>query len=137
MEIPNEQQQKNLRTLSNYLFLGNLKAEFDMSVFSENMSQFSEHNEDGQGEKDCGSVGCAVGHGPYAGIPKKPEEDWIDYTKRAFGAKEEKIFDHLFGEEWEEYDNTPEGAGQRIHAFLYQLEKGTLTEEYLEVNTPF
>ena len=129
MELPNEQQQKNLRTLSNYLLLGNLKAEFDMSVFAE--------HRDLEPEIDCGTVGCAVGHGPYAGIPKKPEELWVEYTEREFGASEEKIFEHLFGQEWKEYDNTPEGAANRILNLLEQLEKGTLTEEYLEENTPF
>jgi hypothetical protein len=126
MQLPNEQQQKNLRTLAEYLLSRDLKMGFHMGTFYEPYP-----------EAYCGTIGCAVGHGPYAGIPKDEEEEWGDYADRAFGSVEAKIFRHLFSGNWKYYDNTPEGAAKRILNFLDQIEKGTLTEEYLEENTPF
>lgn len=53
----------NLKKLADYLMSGDLKAEFDMSTY-----------DDDSGTNvlvvNCGTVGCAVGHGPYAGIEK-------------------------------------------------------------------
>jgi hypothetical protein len=129
MKLPNEEQQTNLRTLANYLLSGDLKAKFDMFLYSE-LGHLSYG-------VDCGTVGCAVGHGPYAGIEKYPGEEWGKYANRVFGSGESKIFSHLWASRWKQYDNTPEGTANRILAFLDQMEKGTLTEEYLEENTPF
>ena len=129
MKLPNEQQQKNLRTLANYLLSGNLRARFNMFVYADHENYSDSQN--------CGTVGCAIGHGPYAGISKGEEEWWGDYKDRAFGSYQGKIYQHLFAGNWKYYDNTPEGAANRILAFLEELEDGTLTEEYLEENTPF
>ena len=35
----------------------------------------------------CGTVACAAGHGPMAGIEAKPHESWTAYTDRVFGTK--------------------------------------------------
>jgi hypothetical protein len=129
MRLPNEEQQKNLRTLADYLLSGNLKAEFDMTAYAD-PKNYSHSTE-------CGTVGCAIGHGPFAGIAKGEEEEWEDYVNRAFGTDQYEIFMYLFDSEWKYFDNTPQGSANRILAFLEQLENGTLTEEYLVDNTPF
>jgi hypothetical protein len=129
MRLPNEEQQKNLRTLAEYLLSGDLEADFDMRTYGDIESIHRSEN--------CGSVGCAVGHGPYAGIPKRKEEGWFWYAERVFGVYDSLLFQYLFSSEWKGYDNTPQGAANRILAFLEKVEQGTLTEEYLIDNTPF
>ena len=79
----------NLRKLAAYLLSGNLKAEFNMEVFSDSCHT-------GLSCKTiCGTVGCAAGHGPYAGIPKEPGEDWPDYIDRQFS-----LFDFTVEPSW-------------------------------------
>lgn len=75
---------------------------------------------DGIGVTDCGTAGCAAGYGPYAGVPKKPEEAWADYIERVFlsSPRPQRVWDWLFGSFWSSVDNTPYGAGLRIHYFL-------------------
>lgn len=95
---------ENLEKLATYLESGGLKADFDMVSFA-HVHTATPHY--------CGSVGCAVGHGPYAGIPKLAGELWAVYARRVFGlddAQEEYCFDAG----WVDYDNTPEGAAARI-----------------------
>lgn len=109
-------QEKNLRTLAEYLLSDNLVAQFDMSKFTE----YSMWEEDTH--LNCGTVGCAVGHGPYAGIRKKKREDWIDYARRVFGCSEDNnLFVWAFSGSWVTYDNTAKGAAKRI---LYAIEYG-------------
>jgi hypothetical protein len=67
-----DKQESNLRILAAYLLSGNLKADFNMEVYNENNSL-------GIDKTDCGSIGCAIGHGPYAGIPKNSDENWPIY----------------------------------------------------------
>lgn len=106
----------NLRTLAAYLAQPALKAAFNMAIFGSHPAR---------GNTYCGSVGCAVGHGPYAGIDKMPEEVWGQYTQRVFGFLGEGLHDYrwywCFGAEWAPVDNTPYGAATRI---LWLLEKG-------------
>ena len=101
---------ENLEKLAAYLEGGNLKARFDMITYAEN----------GECYKDtCGSVGCAIGHGPYAEIPKNPSETWEEYCYRVFGiswlSKEWKF---CFSASWQTVDNTPRGAAKRIRWLL-------------------
>ena len=75
-----KQQKANLALLSKYLKRRKLKAKFDMGTFTY-------HQEDEEGDyshlrTDCGLVGCAIGHGPYAGIEKFMHEDWFTYSER-------------------------------------------------------
>ena len=129
IRLPDEEQRRNLRKLAEYLLSGDLRAEFDMTLYgNECRSPLA---------KECGSVGCAVGHGPYAGISKHDDEEWPEYAGRVFGAHRGHLFGYLFGAGWRYYDNTPEGAGQRIRGVLEQIENGTLTEDYLVERTPF
>lgn len=75
---------------------------------------------------NCGTVACAIGHGPAAGIPLLPSEvdedegiNWALYTERAFGIYTfTNDFDFLFGGGWTRHDNTPRGASARIRYYL-------------------
>ena len=103
----------NLKTLADYLINGKFPAKFDMDRYCQPGFHFKEI---------CGSVGCAVGFGPFSGISKKTYESWGEYSERVF---EMPIFDNewewCFGSNWSSIDNTPRGAGLRI---LYLLDNG-------------
>lgn len=115
LEELSEQQIANLRTLAEGLKdISHIKAEFDMGDYAEDSYSLD--------EIDCGSVGCAVGFGPYFGIPKRRGESWREYSAENF------IDDTLYNEDawcfsalWKYVDNTPIGASKRIEWFL---EKG-------------
>lgn len=102
------EQRANLRKLADYLLSGDLKADFDMSLYGTAT------------DDNCGTVGCAIGHGPNAGIPIKGRS-WGNYADDEFGTCNGDIFCWLFGSSWNDIDNTPQGAGHRI---LYTLEHG-------------
>lgn len=109
------EQRHNLYTHARYLFSERLPVNFDMRQFSDETS-----------ETDCGAVGCAVGHGPYAGLPKYSAESWLEYAARVFGLdvykkEREAAWDWCFHGSWQQRDNSPRGAAQRI---LYLLHHG-------------
>lgn len=70
----------------------------------------------------CGSVACAVGHGPVAGIAPRRGEWWGSYVSSNFTGDDSdyngRIFEQLFESYWSSVDNTPHGAGLRIYYFL-------------------
>ena len=66
----------------------------------------------------CGTVACAAGHGPYAGIKAESGEDWSDYVDRVFTGSNYTVWTWLFSSSWAEIDDTPKGAAARIDAFL-------------------
>lgn len=111
---------RNLLKLAAYLFdVENLKARFDMW-------KYCDHFLTQECSTNCGSVGCAIGHGPYAGVKKYGREDFAEYCQRVFKidqsdkSDEEKrvnwIF--LFDSYWRNIDNSSEGAAKRILYFL-------------------
>jgi hypothetical protein len=109
---------KNLAKLSEYLLAPRLKrnTKFDMSDY---VGSLGDRIEIGYEEmENCGSVGCAVGHGPYAGIPKAKAECWDSYSSRCFSGEDNDVFQFLFGSDWAEADNTRKGAAKRIQYFL-------------------
>jgi len=71
-------------------------------------------------ETDCGTVACAAGHGPAAGIEPLPGEYWATYTQRVFSASP-----WMFASDWSRHDNTAHGAAKRI---VYALRNRTLPE---------
>ncbi len=112
-----QEQFDNLKKLSDYLTKRDLKACFDMCRFSDSSGFLFATTS----ELVCGTIGCAVGHGPYEGIVKKDTESWMQYCQRSLGVKECSLcllFYFLFSHHWKERDNTPEGAGKRIEYFL-------------------
>lgn len=112
-----QEYENNLRKLAAYLLAGELKADFNMRDFTDRARGFLPQKE----ATDCGTVGCAVGHGPFAGIPKTKEETWSDYSYRVFGLFVDSYWEWCFSDEWEEIDNSPKGAAKRI---IYLLEEG-------------
>ena len=104
---------RNLKQLAAYLESGKLRADF-------NMTRFAEHNHPGPGLLTCGAVGCAVGHGPYAGVPKRTLETFSEYSDRAFGLKDEyEVWAFLFDSDWARTTySTPLNVVARIHYFL-------------------
>jgi hypothetical protein len=105
------QQRRNLRKLAKYLLGKKLKAGFSMTSYGQEKSA------------NCGTIGCAAGHGPYAGIEKKPREKWGRYCKRVFlnPLDENSGWQWCFEAIWKYVDDTPRGAAKRI---LYMLENG-------------
>lgn len=108
------EQRNNLITLAQYLLGGKLKARFDMGFFTEFENEWVSDR-----QTECGTVGCALGHGPYAGIEKAVSEDWIKYGVRCFtpftaANTDFSPWDWCFGGAWEMFDNTPKGAARRI-----------------------
>ena len=103
-------QEKNLQKLIKYL-RKELKAKFDMEIFSERGG--------GYNAIDCGSVGCVIGHGPYAGVRKRKNESWFAYSARKFGLPSESAeWQWCFGANWFGSDNTTIGAAARIERLL-------------------
>ncbi len=107
---------ENLKKLADYLdtlppdYIG-----FDMTFFQ------------------CGTVGCAVGHGPAAGIPRKYDEPWVFYSQRVF-IEGSKPNDNLhwgwcFSGSWSRVDNSIKGAVMRIR---YLIEHGDVPPWYRE-----
>lgn len=66
----------------------------------------------------CGTVACAVGHGPAAGIRLYGDDCWESYADRVFGEMDNDDFQYMFGSSWSDYDNTPKGASARIRTFV-------------------
>lgn len=105
----------NLLKLADYL--ANLRQsewwKFDMKVFCSDGGLM--------GSVDCGAIGCAVGHGPYAGIPKRISESWAAYSFRVFGLDcfaGEWVY--LFDAGWSDVPrrNTPKATANRIRRFV-------------------
>ncbi len=103
----------NLTMLADYLESEKLRARFHMGQF-----------QDGdiiswRDALDCGTVGCAVGHGPYAGIPKTTSEGWGAYSMRVFiPSKSDDAWMFCFDDVWAHIDNSPQGAAKRIRYLL-------------------
>lgn len=111
-----------LKQLADYLWAGSLQAKFNMFWYDDETTR----DRIGRGSSDCGTVGCAAGHGPYAGIPKLLDETWDKYTLRVFGISSALYLDNylwrfIFSGSWSSIDNTPQGAAKRIY---YVLEHG-------------
>lgn len=113
------------------------------------------------GVSECGSVACAVGHGPSAGIlfPESmintynsfrfyaglvpadaPTPDWGGYTDKFFCDRDGLLFEWMFGGDWSYVDDTHRGAAARIRYVLAQEEipdefedSSECTEEMVEL----
>lgn len=130
-------QQKNIRALIDYLSkLPTTYEQFDMGSFYTNEVYVSESKLPCELKKiketvhTCGTVGCAIGHAPFASgtIKPRPRESWSDYSFRfLFGndvdqynstMEQDKVWEWCFGGEWSNYDNTPQGAAKRMKVLL-------------------
>jgi hypothetical protein len=113
--IADEQQNRrtNLQVLATYLAYADKPEEvkFDMMSYSD-----PKHSYD---STTCGTTGCAVGFGPFAGILKEHYETWFSYVKRTLVPQVGSVeFDWCFSAYWNQVDNTPEGAAKRIQLML-------------------
>lgn len=85
----------------------------------------------------CGTVACAVGHGPSAGIRVYRDQSWHSYVDRVFGPLDDYDFDYMFGPSWSHYDNTPKGAAARIYTYatLGHSPQGWTSDDPKTINT--
>lgn len=118
---------ENLTKLADYL--AQLPADYDrfgMSVFYADQGPEIDSlaGLDDPTAHPCGTVACAAGHGPAAGVPV-PEGTlyWSDYTDEQLidGEAEPDAWAWCFSISWARCDNTPHGAAARIR---YLLEHG-------------
>lgn len=126
---------KNLKTLAKYL--EGLPADyehFEMSDYitgKQGNSEVVHYALNNGGVDTCGTAGCAIGHGPAAGILFAVEDlevnqywasgyevDWNKYCDRYFVPSNSPAFEWMFGGGWYNWDNTPHGAAARIRYFL-------------------
>lgn len=120
-----EEQVDNLYTLAEFLeTLPPDYGNFEMKVFLRHRNgggnnYITEKSILVQEQNVCGTVACAIGHGPTAGIaPSKNREDWWVYAKDKFTNHNNEVFEWCFGADWSYYDNTPHGAAARIRYML-------------------
>lgn len=113
----------NLTRLADYLATGQTAMEFDMWDFCRQRNGDSTKQIDYPAEHRCGTVACALGHGPAAGIEPDYGENWWTYAQRFVPLDdiEDTIFQWIFGSGWRRTDNTPQGVAARIR---WYLEKG-------------
>lgn len=130
-------QKANLKKLATYLeALPEDYTHFDMEGFTsldaEDEAKYAREN-GGLDKYPCGTVACAVGHGPSAGVPFRkgkdfytgifrfcqdtPEPDWDVYSTR-FAPADTQVWIFLFGCVWSGIDNTHRGAAARIRYIL-------------------
>lgn len=102
---------------------------FDMSTFYGHLGDNGDFSCQPSDVKPpaCGTVACAVGHGPLIGIKAKEHEFWEDYNFRAFGLyitcehgvkEEDDRWEWCFCSKWSDKDNTAQGAAKRIDYIL-------------------
>ncbi len=120
-DLPNltgltERQRDNLKKLADYLAAGNTAMRFDMASYccEPGKIKVTPRNH------ACGTVACAVGHGPAAGIDPEGTLSWSDYVECRL-CTDTDVFHWLFAARWQHVDNTPEGAAGRI---TWYLDKG-------------
>jgi hypothetical protein len=102
---------ENLRELADYLDRPEIPADFDMMALCEDKDgiDLDPHRH------TCGTVMCALGNGPAAGIKPAAFDKWDVYCTREFGvswAGDDWSF--MFDSDWAEFDNTRQGAARRI-----------------------
>jgi hypothetical protein len=117
----NKKHRDNLLKLAAYLeTLPDNYEQFDMSEYmlDRDGDYWETLGPDERSKPSCGTVACAVGHGPSAGIRIYGDLDWADYAERVFGKICLDEFQYMFGSEWSNYDNTPKGAAARIRTFV-------------------
>lgn len=110
----------NMERLAAYLEQQDgLKAEFDMSDYwVSDEEQNDSVCQGGDYRTDCGTIGCAVGHGPYAGVVKRECESWGSYHRRCFPPLTSAVGCFCFAASWHAVDNTALGAAKRIRTIL-------------------
>jgi hypothetical protein len=115
---------ENLLKLARYLWdLPEDYTHFDMETFFDGPDPIGHcPPQNAQRPGGCGTVACALGHGPAAGV--KPSDNvagWYSYSLEAFGLPGHSTeWLWCFSDTWRQKDNTPRGAAKRI---FYMLER--------------
>jgi len=108
----------NLETLATYLEALPIGYEhFDMASYLRKDDRYIYMVADANIIGDCGTVACAVGHGPTAGIAATDYENWDDYSDRVFDLSSTE-WSWCFSSSWSTTDNTHQGAAKRIRHML-------------------
>jgi hypothetical protein len=145
---------RNLAKLAQYLeSLPEDYRHFDMSDFASHNGDCSEVVGDAMVAlatdpakffSNCGTVACALGHGPAAGVRMKLEEaqdhDWDAYCERQFGIPAQRVnatWDFLFSSSWSFIDDTPRGAAARIRYYLDTDEVLPVTRKSIADYAPY
>jgi len=103
--------------------------QFDMGAYRDDGNYLLEdmHN--------CNTVACAAGWAPTipdlrakaSDCDEAGDLDYERYLKRVFGFGEfSEVWSYLFSGNWDRYDNTPEGAADRIDHLCTTGEPGGL-----------
>ena len=121
----------NLKKLAKYLAtLPDDYEKFHMKVYCSTIDEggyvgdedFGPNQADAILSNKCGTVACALGHGPSAGImPTKDDHFWDQYSENHFGLVwGSDGWTHCFDVEWAQdpETNTPKAAAKRIHEYL-------------------
>lgn len=138
MAVSEEQQRANLEKLAAYLEALPVTYEhFDMEGYASNikLTDFDHvmYSDPSAATVTCGTVACAVGHGPAAGIPLLEKHlvvipsltggaayhdiDWDDYSEN-FAPTGDRDWAWMFSSSWASIDNSPFGAAARIRYYL-------------------
>lgn len=110
----------NLTKLANYLENNVVQDHFDMEYYyvDNNVEKTRPKEITIEDYNTCGTVACAAGYGPAAGVEPYDNESWLTYICNNFTGSNSIIYDWCFAPEWRYYDNTPEGAAKRIKFML-------------------
>lgn len=113
---------KNLEILSDYLISNNLKKKFSMDDFC--IDPYDYQSLVSPKKHRCGTIACAIGNGPDAGIEAGDAITWQQYSDNSFGIHVSSNFWlFMFGALWSDFDNTAVGAGHRIKFFLENIKE--------------
>lgn len=127
------QQRENFVKLANYLDrLPSSYKEFDMSMFAVSIDSDNPARSivvtPAKLRPGCGTVCCALGHGPLAGIEVGDAPDWLSYSENFLSLvftletqrsiANDNAWDWCFASDWDVVDNTASGAAARIRWML-------------------
>lgn len=122
-EVLTEKQIVNLRQLATYLSaLPDGYGQFDMGNYRAKGAIVDGAAGFPRKLNDCGTVACALGHGPNAGIAPEGSRTWLAYSSDHFISpsqdETEPYWEWCFSGLWMDSDNTPKGAAARINWML-------------------
>lgn len=119
---------ENLQALATFLAYAEVDGvRFDMGRFSVGDNGYNE-DEEIDGETECGSVGCSVGHASLC-FHKPSGMPWGEWANQMFIQNNDDDFDVAYGTshsmwdwafaaDWQRVDNTRLGAAKRIQYLL-------------------
>jgi hypothetical protein len=113
---------KNLQALAKFLRELANPAHFNMRYYmadnDDGVREF-QPREAKQYQNECGTVACAVGHGPFLFPVIEDDLSWGMYSERVFGLSlGDTTWNFMFSGHWAKVDNTPLGAAKRIEYVL-------------------